>query len=316
MTATEHRAGWAIGTAVLGRPAYLNTGSAAALPDDRSVAAMRARLHEVLDAAVEAGIDWIDTARSYGRAEEFVAQWLGDRSDSASLTLSSKWGYAYVGDWQLDAPVHEVKEHTVGQLERQWSQSSALLGGHLDLYQVHSLTVDSPLFGDDRLLGALAVLRDAGMALGFSTSGPAQAEAVRRGCDLMVGGEPLFTAVQSTWNALEPSVGEALAQAHAAGRTVLVKEALANGLLASDPPVEVARIAEHHRVGPDAVALALAAEQPWADRVLLGPASVGQLEANLAAGTVQLTQHDREALASLVEEPETYWQRRSGLSWQ
>ena len=71
----RRRARWAIGTAVLGRPAYISTGSAAQLPADRSVEAFRDNTFRVLDAAVAAGIDWIDTARSYGRAEEFVGQW-------------------------------------------------------------------------------------------------------------------------------------------------------------------------------------------------------------------------------------------------
>ena len=43
------------------------------------------------------------------------------------------------------------------------------------LYQVHSLTLDSPLFDDGPLLDALARLRDSGVAVGFSTSGPRQA---------------------------------------------------------------------------------------------------------------------------------------------
>ena len=60
---------------MLGRPAYINTGSASELPADRSVEAFRDNTFRVLDAAVAAGVDWVDTARSYGRAEEFVGQW-------------------------------------------------------------------------------------------------------------------------------------------------------------------------------------------------------------------------------------------------
>ena len=60
---------------MLGRPAYISTGSAAQLPADRSVESFRDNTFRMLDAAVRSGIDWIDTARSYGRAEEFVGQW-------------------------------------------------------------------------------------------------------------------------------------------------------------------------------------------------------------------------------------------------
>ena len=34
----------------------------------------------VLDAAFDAGIRYIDAARSYGRAEDFVASWLRERA--------------------------------------------------------------------------------------------------------------------------------------------------------------------------------------------------------------------------------------------
>ena len=43
---------------------------------DHSVDAMAARTHEVLDAAHAAGVRHFDAARSYGRAEEFLGQWL------------------------------------------------------------------------------------------------------------------------------------------------------------------------------------------------------------------------------------------------
>src|SRR6478672_10720484 len=102
---------WALGTAVLGRPAYINAGNADVLPADRSVESFEDNTFRVLDAAVAAGVDWIDTARSYGRAEEFVGQWWRQRAtDDPSWaerapTVSSKWGYAYVGGWDRDAQV-------------------------------------------------------------------------------------------------------------------------------------------------------------------------------------------------------------------
>lgn len=317
--AAPQRAAWAIGTAVLGRPAYLNTGSAAALGPDRSVDAMRAKTAEVLDAAAAAGVDWVDTARSYGRAEEFVADWLGGPhpADFVPPTISSKWGYRYVGQWRTDAQVHEIKEHSLAQFRRQWAESSDQLGDVLGLYQVHSLTPDSPLFTDDDLLAALAELRAGGIALGFSTSGPEQAETIERAAALMVDSQPLFSAVQSTWNLLERSVGTALQAAKAAGLTVLVKEALANGRLVTSPPLPVAALSDQLGVGVDAVALAAVAVQPFADRVLLGAADPQQLQSNLLADKViDLARDELPTLTeSAAEDPDDYWQRRSELPW-
>ncbi|MGH3623869.1 MAG: aldo/keto reductase, partial [Sciscionella sp.] len=128
-----------LGLAALGRPAYINLGRAGALPTDRDVPAMRAASWDVLDAAYAAGIRRVDVARSYGRAEEFLAGWLDDRGHR-NVTVSSKWGYAYVGGWRLDAEVHEVKEHSAARFIEQWAQTNELLGGRVALYQVHSLT--------------------------------------------------------------------------------------------------------------------------------------------------------------------------------
>jgi aryl-alcohol dehydrogenase-like predicted oxidoreductase len=302
---------FALGLASLGRPAYLNLGREDALPAHRDVDAMRAACWDVLDTAYAEGVRRVDAARSYGRAEEFLAGWLADRGHR-DVVVSSKWGYAYVADWRPDAEVHEVKEHSLARFSRQWRETRALLGDGVELYQVHSLTSDSPLFTDRALLDALAELRDSGVRLGFSTSGPRQFDAVRRGLEIEVAGRRLFDAVQSTWNVLEPSVGAALASAHDAGVEVLVKEAMANGRLAVQAPQRVQALAAELGVGADAIALAAVFAQPWVDVVLSGAASSGQLRANLAARDVRL---DAGEFTDLAEPAERYWETRASLAW-
>ncbi|WP_199442007.1 aldo/keto reductase [Umezawaea beigongshangensis] len=299
---------FALGLASLGRPAYINLGREHALPSTRDVESMRAACWAVLDTAHAAGVRHVDAARSYGLSEEFLGGWLADRGHD-DVVVSSKWGYAYVADWRPDAPVHEVKEHSLARFTAQWRETRALLGDAVALYQVHSLTPDSPLFTDRPLLEALAAT---GVPLGFSTSGPRQADAVRRALEIEVGGRRLFDAVQSTWNLLEPSAGPALAEAHAAGVRVLVKEGLANGRLAVDPPTAVRDLAAEHGVGPDAVALAAVLAQPWADVVLSGAASPEQLLSNLDAGRVDPARCDLPALA---EPAARYWETRASLAW-
>src|SRR3954447_7152298 len=105
---SPRRARWALGLAAVGRPAYIGTVRFAGT--DRSVEALRSNTFAVLDAAHAAGIDWVDAARSYGRAEEFLGAWFADRRPDPAPTVSSKWGYTYVGNWDIDADVHEVKE--------------------------------------------------------------------------------------------------------------------------------------------------------------------------------------------------------------
>lgn len=311
MTATRRMA---LGLAALGRPAYINVGREGELPAGRTVEGMRTATHQVLDAAYAAGVRWVDAARSYGRSEEFLAAWLDDRGHR-DVTVSSKWGYAYVGGWRMDADVHEVKEHSLGRFRTQLAETRLLLGTHLAVYQVHSLTLDSPLFGDAALRQALAELADAGVRVGFSTSGPAQADTVRRALELEAGGRRLFATVQSTWNLLEPSVGAALAEAHGAGAHVIVKEGLANGRLAAEPPEPLRRAADRHGTGPDAVALAAALAQPWADTVLSGAVSVAQLTTNLAAETITLDTGELDELRGLTTPAAEYWRDRAVLPW-
>ncbi|WP_216204769.1 aldo/keto reductase [Amycolatopsis aidingensis] len=304
-----------LGLAAVGRPAYINLGRVAELPAQRSVAALRAVTHALLDQAYAAGIRHVDVARSYGRAEEFLGAWLAERGHR-DLVVSSKWGYAYVGDWRLDAPVHEVKEHSAERFRAQWRESRSLLGEAISLYQVHSLTADSPLFTDRPLLDELAALADSGVRIGFSTSGPRQSETIRRAFELEASGVRLFSAVQSTWNLLEPSAAGALAEAHAAGARVLLKETLANGRLAVDPPAAVVEAATARGGTPDAIALAAAMAQPWADVVLTGPAGSSQLAGNLAAERIALTNTERDRLSTIAEPPADYWARRAALPWQ
>ncbi|KAA5832035.1 aldo/keto reductase [Saccharopolyspora hirsuta] len=304
-----------LGLAALGRPAYINVGRPDVLPVQRTAQAMRERTRSVLDAAYANGIRWVDTARSYGSAEQFLADWLRERGHG-DVAVSSKWGYAYVAQWRIETEVHEVKEHSLERLRTQWAETRTLLGDRVDLYQVHSLTSGSPLFEDMALQHELARIRDSGVHLGFSTSGAAQAETIERAWEIEVGGRQLFSAVQSTWNSMEPSAGRALTEVHTGGWRVLVKETLANGRLAVDPPRELAEIADRHGVSSDAVAIAHVLHQPWADVVLLGPASVEQLEANLAACRVELTDRDLHALETLARDAATYWGERAELPWR
>lgn len=309
-----------LGLAALGRPAYIDLGRDADLGADRGVEALERRCHQVLDAAFGAGVRYLDAARSYGRAEAFLASWLQARGlDPAEVTVGSKWGYTYVGDWRMDADVHEVKDHSLAALTRQLAESRDLLGGHLDLYQVHSATLDSGVLEDRSVLDALARLRDQGVVVGLSSSGPGQADTIRRALEVSAAGVAPFACVQATWNLLEPSAGPALAEADAAGWGVIVKEAVANGRLTphgSGPAAEaLGRVAAGHGVGVDAVALAAVLANPWADVVLSGAVTPAQLEANLAAVRVELDPGELEELAALAEPPERYWRERSALSW-
>lgn len=313
-----------LGLASLGRPGYINIGHRSDLDGDYDVQAMATRAFEVLDHAWSAGVRYFDAARSYGRAEEFLAGWLNERQIEAdTVTIGSKWGYVYTAGWRADAETHEVKDHSLANLLRQFGESRALLGQHLDLYQIHSATLDSGVLDDPAVLMQLSRLKSEGLRIGLSLSGPRQAETLRKAMEAMVDGTRIFDTVQATWNLLEPSSAPALAEAHALGMGVIVKEALANGRLTTrndDPAFAGARRilqAEANRLGTtlDALAIAAVLARPWADVVLSGAATVEQLRSNLSAVAVAWDAETEGRLDPIAERPETYWTTRARLPW-
>jgi aryl-alcohol dehydrogenase-like predicted oxidoreductase len=288
------------GLAAVGRPGYITLGRNHDLGTDRSVEALERRSHEVLSAAYDAGIRYFDAARSYGFAERFLASWLRQRRlPPEAVTVGSKWGYTYVGNWQVEARVHEVKDHSLAALRRQTEESRALLGQYLDLYQIHSATLESGVLDDRAVLGELNTLRASGLVIGLSVSGPRQADVIRRALAVSIDGINPFQAVQATWNLLEPSAGPALAEAHHAGWGVIIKEALANGRLASQ----------------DRVAIAAALANPWVDVVLSGAVTEAQVRSNAGALDVHLSADELAELSKMAEAADHYWKERSQLSW-
>jgi aryl-alcohol dehydrogenase-like predicted oxidoreductase len=162
--------------------------------------------------------------------------------------------------------------------------------------------------------------------VGFSTSGPAQSEVIERALQLR---DSPFSAVQATWNLLEPSAGPALEAANEARWLVVVKEVLANGRLTGGGNGQDAPDARDHRAedaeARDAEALADADGQPleglavgaavaqsWADIVLSGAVTRAQLRGNTRARVPALPQ---ERLTTLARPAPEYWAARSARSW-
>ena len=313
-----------LGLAALGRPGYMNLGHAQDLGSDYNVASMQMHAHRVLDAAWNGGVRYFDAARSYGLAEEFLSTWLDSREVNRNeVTVGSKWGYEYTAGWKPDAETHEVKKHSIEMLRKQWNESRTILKKHLDLYQIHSATIDSQVLDNREVLEGLFALSKQGIRIGLTLSGVDQAETLRRAMKISFDGVRLFQTVQATWNLLEQSAQAELEEAHAEGMGVIVKEALANGRLTSrntttdfaDRLKFLEREASRFNTSIDALCIAAVLDNRWVDVVLSGAASVEQIRSNLAACELSLDEEAIVRLRSLKEAPADYWFIRSKLTW-
>ena len=315
-----------LGMAALGRPGYVTLNHARDLGGDYTPAAMEAHAHAVLDAAFHAGIRYIDAARSYGKAEDFVASWLRARNIQAGeVTVASKWGYTYTAGWSTTAPQHEIKDHSLPSFNRQLGETIERLGAHLSLYQIHSVTADGKTLEDDALIDAIARLKERGVRAGLSVSGPGQSAAIGKSIGVRRDGERVFDSVQATWNLFERGAESALEEAHAAGMKVVVKESLANGRLTHANRVvhemfapRLARIraaADERGTTIEMVAMAAAMARPSADVVLTGAATVEQIRSTAAARDFPYDDELEGELRSVSVSSEEYWRARSGFSW-
>ena len=310
-----------LGLAAIGRPEYINLRLEK--DPDKSEMSYRQRTMNLLDYAYEKGIRDFDTAASYGKGEQFLQQWY-DRHPHTDLRLSSKWGYTYVANWEIGySGSHEIKEHSLDKLKEQWKAAKRLLPG-LKIYQIHSATFESGVLENIEVHRELnRIKEEAGIKIGVSVSGERQKEILEHAAEIRVEGKELFESFQVTYNILEISTHAILKELLDRGKTVLVKEALANGRLfrhSNYPhykPVYdfLESLSSRYQVGVDAIALRFVMDRLEPSIVLSGACSIQQLESNLKAGSLILDPDDLEKLGKLGTDAESYWSERKRLPW-
>jgi aryl-alcohol dehydrogenase-like predicted oxidoreductase len=311
-----------LGLAALGRPAYINLRSHD--DPDKSIKAYEANAFKVMDFAYEKGIRHFDTAASYGKGEQFLLEW-DKKNRHHDVVLSSKWGYSYVANWELDFKgQHEIKEHSLEKLIEQWGTAQKMLPA-LQLYQIHSATFESGVLEKTEVLLALDQIREStGVKLGISVSGANQKDILQAASKITINNKKLFDSYQVTYNVLEQSSFGILKKMLADGKTVIIKEALANGRLLENPKfkhyaatyVFLKELSKKYGVGIDAVALRFIMDHLGPQLVLSGASNTVQLAQNIKALHFELSQKEVSQLEFLAIKPEQYWKERSLLFWQ
>ena len=333
-----------LGLAALGRPGYINLQRDSHLTS-RSVEGMQQQANSVMDALFQQSrrlskeeklIPWLDCARSYGLSEKFVGEYLKSNNvPPADVYVSSKWGYTYVAEWNVElgeGEPHEVKNHSLENFLKQLQETSEHIGEYVKLYQVHSATFDSGILTNTKVHEALSKCREErGWKIGLSVSGPSQDALIREAMQIKVSCQQrLFDSVQCTYNILEQRPHDALIEAQQSGMDIIIKEGLANGRTLSNPTL--LELSSKLNCQPDQLALAAILVQPFQPRVLSGSVTVDQLRSNLGsfysiedpesmslAEQLVSTEEGKEVLQKLMDsckmESEKYWNDRSALKW-
>ena len=307
-----------LGLAALGRPGYINLGHHQNIGPDKSKEAMYFQAEKVLNFAYQSGIQYFDVARVYGASEEFLSKWIRKQNQFNGY-VGSKWGYEYLADWKIDTDVHERKDHSAAFLKQQWVETRLNLGKNIDLYQIHSVTPESNVLNDRNVLNELQNIKKSGIEIGISTSGPSQAETIKKLLEINKV-ENLFTFIQCTINILEQSCQQILIEASESKINIIAKEVFANGRLSAankefhQKEILILRnLALDLNLSLEELSLIWAYQQQYINIVLTGAATVEQLKSNIdAISKKDLTLPN---LLELGTSKESYWQSRKSLKW-
>ncbi|WP_055436799.1 aldo/keto reductase [Lacinutrix algicola] len=309
-----------LGTAALGRPQYINIRQKQA--NNSNIETFRKHSFSVLENAYNLGIRYFDTAPGYGLAEDLLIEWLKTKNDS-SIEIATKWGYTYVANFNANAKVHEVKEHSLEKLIEQWEVSKQFFP-YLKVYQIHSATLQTGVLKNEAVLKQLAFLKkEHNLKIGLTTTGTNQVEVIKEALNVLVDGEQLFDMFQVTYNFLDQSLSDISNELIKQNKSIVIKEAVANGRVFKNNKYPhykalytvLDTLSDKYKVGVDAISLKYCEQTIPESIVLSGASNSDQLDENLKANSFSLSKTDIELLNTFKTTPELYWTERKNLQW-
>jgi pyridoxine 4-dehydrogenase len=285
---TEQRPATAAGTITLGGDLTVNRMGFGAMrltgegiwgpPDDRAEAI------RVLRRAVELGVNFIDTADSYGPhvAEEIIAEALHPYPDG--LVIATKGGFERPGPgkWATNGRPDYLRRQLEGSLRR-------LRLDRIDLYQLHRIDPKVPA---NEQFDALRAFQREGLVrhVGLSEVTGAEVERAR--------GVVPIVSVQNRYNVSDRQWDDVVELCEREGLGFIPWFPLSAGDLDEAGPL--ARIARRRRASVYQVALAWLLARSPVMLVIPGTSSVAHLEQNIAAAELRLSADDLAELAAVV----------------
>ena len=239
----------------------------------------------VLRRAVELGVTFIDTADSYGPhvSEELIREALHPYADD--LVIATKAGLTRHGPgiWR---PVGRPE-----YLRQQAEMSLRRLGlERIDLFQLHRIDPQVPVAEQ---VGELKALQDEGK-IGHIGLSEVSVEDLREAQETAT-----IATVQNRYNLADRSAQALLEHVTEAGIGFIPWFPLATGELAGEggPLDELAR---EHDASPAQLALAWLLHRSPVMLPIPGTSTVGHLEDNLAAASIELTDEEAQRLTDAV----------------
>ena len=240
-------------------------------PEDRDEAIA------VLHRALELGVNFIDTADSYGPevSEKLIAEALHPYPDD--LLIATKAGLLRdgPGEWTTDGNPDRLRSAVEDSLGR-------LKLDRIDLLQLHRIDSNYPV--EDQI-GALTDLRDEGKIahIGLSEISVEQLDEVQEMTEVV--------SVQNLYNLENRKAADVLEACEQRGIGFIPWFPLASGnLLRDGSPLE--DIAERHDASPAQIALAWLLARSEVMLPIPGTSTVDHLEDNLAAADIELSQDE------------------------
>jgi pyridoxine 4-dehydrogenase len=238
----------------------------------------------VLRRAVGLGVNFIDTADSYGPrvSEELIAKALAPYPEDLVIATKGGWYRPGPDQWAHDASPKHLREAVEGSLKR-------LRLDRIDVYQLHA---PDPAISFDASVETLAQLRNEGKIRLVALSNVTR-EHIERARKIVP-----IASVQNRYSFADREWDYVVDYCENNRIAFIPWFPLGAGKVAGDVLDEVAHA---HRATPKQVALAWLLQRSSVMLPIPGTSSIEHLEENVAAGSIQLTEEDYERLASVPE---------------
>lgn len=240
--------------------------------------------------AIELGVNFIDTADSYGPdvSEELIAKALWPYPAGLVIATKAGWTRHGPGVWQHDATPAHLQEAIEGSLKR-------LRLERIDVYQLH---VPDPAVSFDASMEALARLKEQGKIHHVALSN-VTLEHIHRAQKIVP-----IVSVQNRYSFSDREWDFVVDRCEAEGIAFLPWGPMAQARKANEA---VEKIATARSVSTAVVSLAWLLRRSPTMLPIPGTSSVSHLEENISAAGFQLTDAEFADLAGVVPRP--YWLR-------